>query len=90
MNGCVQSYSHYQEETYPDTQSTTNVPRSGEAKMLFQCAICQYLNGYGSGRKKKAVNVDNKRNIKSADIVTEEAVQDNENFFLDISVCNCV
>lgn len=53
--------------------------------------------GYGliffvGGKKKKGVKVneDNKKNIKSADIFAEEDVQDNEDFFLLISVCNFV
>lgn len=47
--------------------------------------------GRGRGEEKGVkINEDNKRNIKSAEIVTEEDVQDNEEFFLDISVCNCV
>lgn len=36
------------------------------------------------------MNEDNKKNVKSADIFAEEDVQDNEEFFLLISVCNCV
>lgn len=61
---------------------------------MFQCAICQYLNGLWIDvlpeKIKVKVNEGNKSNIKSADFVIEEDVQYNEEFFLNISVCNCV
>lgn len=42
-------------------------------------------------KKKKGVkfNENNKRNTKYADVVEDDA-QDNEGFFPDISLCNCV